>query len=80
MFLLPEYRGRGLAGILSEQCNILADEAGASTYVTAMPAAHKVLLKSGFHVLKTIDEQLKEYGGPDMMIRAYIMHRPVPDS
>lgn len=80
MFILPEYRKRGMATVLSLRCNELADEIRAPTYVTAMPAAQKTLLKSGFEVLRTIEAPLKELGGPDIVVRAYIMYRPVPDS
>lgn len=80
MFILPEYQKRGIATVLSMRCNDLADEMRAPTYVTAMPAAKKTLLKSGFELLQTVEVPLKEYGGPDIVVQAYVMYRPVPDS
>ena len=79
MFILPEYQKRGIATALSRRCNDLADELRAPTYVTAMPSAQKTLLKSGFELLQTVEAPLKEYGGPDIVVKAYVMYRPVPD-
>lgn len=83
MIVHPEYRGRGIAKILTRWGTDIADERGFPTVVVAVPYARPVYEKLGFECVQVIEtdftvldpsEKWKEWEAEDM--RAFLMVRP----
>ncbi|KAF2110859.1 hypothetical protein BDV96DRAFT_690726 [Lophiotrema nucula] len=54
-FVHREFQRRGLATLLQEQCNQIADTAGKATFVLAIPTSKKLFENGGFKVVATFE-------------------------
>lgn len=71
-FIAPEYQKRGLGTRLTRHCNAIADEAGSSTYVTAISEVALCMFeKEGFAKLGSLDTNLEEFDGQELLTRSY---------
>lgn len=87
MVVHPEYRGQGVARILTKWGTDIADERAVDTVVVAVPYARPVYEKLGFKCTEEINvdfsvqdpgEKWKEWQQEDM--RAFLMVRPPGDA
>lgn len=77
-FILPEYQRKGLGSALSRECDVIADEVGVDTYVSAYESSLKMFESAGFVRLGHIETNLGEYGGPNTAFRTYVLKRDAP--
>lgn len=75
MMVQPEYQRQGLGRLLTEKCNEIADNGGASTYVRARPNVAGLFIQMGYETLERIDFDLGDFGLEGGKTAVFVMKR-----
>ncbi|KAL5328672.1 hypothetical protein ACEPPN_002174 [Leptodophora sp. 'Broadleaf-Isolate-01'] len=73
--VLPEYQRRGIARMLSEHLNGIADAEGGEIYVVTTPVSMLLFSTQGFEIIGTESVDMTEFGGTPAEGNNYVMLR-----